>query len=144
MIIFGKFMVCIKEKYGSTGDCRADKFWQCYLVTIIAYFRITQITAVLSEKLIVMYVMLFLAVLLIVVIGTINHPNRDMDRSELQAAKWAARLCVLMEVMATAASVVLEINSLYISDMSVAIILCASCLLTLDYIGNLSQIVFGE
>ena len=57
--------------------------------------------------------------------GTINHPNMDMDKNELRGSKKAARLLVLMEVMIIAALVYLKANTLYIGYMSMAIILCA-------------------
>ena len=69
--------------------------------------------------------MLFLAIILIYVIGTINHPNVDMNKSELQESKKAARLIVIMEVMIIAVLVYLKADILYIGYMSVAIILCA-------------------
>ena len=72
-----------------------------------------------------MYAMLFLAMLLICIMGTINHPNMDMSKSDLRESKKAARLMVLMEVMILAALVYLKADLLYIGYMSVAIILCA-------------------
>ena len=69
--------------------------------------------------------MLFLAIILIYIMGTINHPNMDMDKSELQESKKAARLVVLMEVMIIAVLVYLKADILYIGYMSVAVILCA-------------------
>ena len=48
-----------------------------------------------------------------------------MSKSELQESKKAARLIVLMEVMIIAVLAYLKAEVLYISYMSVAIILCA-------------------
>ena len=72
--------------------------------------------------------MLSFAVLVIGVIGTVNHPNMDMDKDELQESKKAARLCVLLEAAVIAALIALKINDLYVSYMSLAVILCASLL----------------
>ncbi len=72
-----------------------------------------------------MYAMLFLAIVLICIVGTINHPNMDMSKNELQESKKAARLIVLMEVMVIIFSIYFKVNILYIGYMSVAIILCA-------------------
>ena len=49
----------------------------------------------------------------------------DMNKSELQESKKAARLIVIMEVMIIAVLVYLKADILYIGYMSVAIILCA-------------------
>ena len=72
-----------------------------------------------------MYGMLLLAVLVIEVIGTVNHPNIDMSKGELQENKKSARLLVLMETAVIVLLIVLEINQLYVSYMSIAIILCS-------------------
>jgi len=124
-IIFLVFFLSLRKR---TGGYHADKFWQCYLVTVIIYISIIQAATVLSETPIAVYVMLSLAVLVIGVIGTVNHPNMDMDKDELQEAKKAARLCVLMEASVIVALIALKINELYVSYMSLAVILCASLL----------------
>ena len=73
----------------------------------------------------VMYGLLFLAMFLICVMGTINHPNIDMSKSELKESKKAARLMVLMEALVLVALAYLKVDILYIGYMSVAVILCA-------------------
>lgn len=133
-LVFNQFMptICFLVFFLSlrkrTGGYHADKFWQCYLVTVIIYVAIIQAAAVFSENPVAEYVMLAFAVLVIGVIGTVNHPNMDMDRDELRESKKAARLCVLMETSVIVALTALEINGLYVSYMSLAVILCASLL----------------
>lgn len=122
------FMVFFFSLRKRTGGYHADKFWQCYLVTVILYIAIIQAATVLSQNPIAVYVMLSFAVLVIGVIGTVNHPNMDMDKDELQESKKAARLCVLLEAAVIAALIALKINDLYVSYMSLAVILCASLL----------------
>ena len=121
-VIFLIFFLSLRKR---TGGYHADKFWQCYLATIITYIGIIKIAAVLSEKTYFMYGMLLLAVLVIEVIGTVNHPNIDMSKGELQENKKSARLLVLMETAVIVLLIVLEINQLYVSYMSIAIILCS-------------------
>ena len=75
-IIFLVFFLSLRKR---TGGYHADKFWQCYLATIITYIGIIQVAAILSEKSYIMCVTLFFAVLIIEIIGTVNHPNNDMD-----------------------------------------------------------------
>lgn len=72
-----------------------------------------------------MYSMLFIAVLVIEVIGTVNHPNIDMDKSEFQESQKSARLLVLIETTVIILLVILGINQIYVSYMSIAIILCS-------------------
>ncbi len=123
-IIFLVFFLSLRKR---TGGYHADKFWQCYLVTIITYIGVIQVAAVFSKKTsVAMYVLLILAVLVIEAIGTVNHPNIDLDKGELRESKRAARLLVLMEAAIIAALVALGVNQLYVSYMSIAIILCSS------------------
>lgn len=121
-ICFIMFFLFLRKR---TGGFHADKFWQCYLETVIFYIAIMQIVPILCRDQAVMYAMLFLAIVLICIMGTINHPNMDMSKSELQESKKAARLAVLLEVMIIAVLVYLKADILYICYMSVAVILCA-------------------
>ncbi len=119
------FMVFFFSLRKRTGGFHANKFWQCYLGTVITYIVVIQVVPVLCINQTIMYGMLFFAIILICIIGTINHPNIDMNKSELQESKKAARLIVLMEVIIIAVLVYLKADIMYISYMSVAIILCA-------------------
>lgn len=121
-ICFVVFFLSLRKR---TGGFHANKFWQCYLETAIVYIAIIQSVPILCRNQDVMYTMLFLAIVLICIVGTINHPNMDMSKSELQESKKAARLIVLMEVMVIIFSIYFKVNILYIGYMSVAIILCA-------------------
>ena len=121
-ICFIVFFLSLRKR---TGGFHAEKFWQCYLGTVMFYVVIMQIVPILCRNPATMYAMLFLAIILICVMGTINHPNIDMNKSELQESKKAARLVVLIEVMIIAVLVYLEADILYIGYMSVAVILCA-------------------
>ncbi len=121
-ICFIVFFISLRKR---TGGFHANEFWQCYLGTVITYIVVMQIVPMLCINPTIMYGMLFFAITLICIIGTINHPNIDMSKSELQESKKAARLVVLMEVMIIAVLVYLKADILYIGYMSVAIILCA-------------------
>lgn len=121
-ICFIVFFLSLRRR---TGGFHAEKFWQCYLETVIIYSAIMQIVPLFCRKPTVMYAILLLAMILICIMGTINHPNMDMSKSQLQESKKAARLPVLMEVMIIAVLVYLKVNLLYIGYMSVAVILCA-------------------
>lgn len=120
-IIFLIFFLSLRKR---TGGYHADKFWECYLATVIIYIGIIWMATVLSQSFI-SYAILFFAVLNIEIIGTVNHPNIDMDKGELQENKKSARLLVLLEAAAIILSITLRINQLYISYMSIAIILCS-------------------
>lgn len=121
-VCFLCFFLSLRKR---TGGYHADKFWKCYLGTAVTFIAVIEITKVLSEKPIIMYGLLLCSVILIEVIGTVNHPNMDMDVHELQESKKAARLVVLLEAMVIVSFIFLRIESVYIGYMSIAIILCA-------------------
>jgi Membrane protein putatively involved in post-translational modification of the autoinducing quorum-sensing peptide len=122
-VAFLVFFLSLRKR---TGGYHADKFWQCYLLTIITYIGVVQVAAVFSEKSYIMYVLLLCAVLTVEVIGTVNHPNMDLDENELREIKKAARLLVLIEAGVIVALTALKMNQLYVSYMSIAIILCSA------------------
>ena len=130
-LLFRQFLptICVMVFFFSlrkrTGGFHANKFWQCYLGTVITYIAVIQVVPVLCIKQTIMYGMLLFAIILICIMGTINHPNMDMSKSELQESKKAARLVVLMEVMIIAVLAYLKADILYMGYMSVAVILCA-------------------
>lgn len=121
-ICFLVFFLSLRKR---TGGFHADKFWQCYLGTVITYIVVMLVVPMLCMNQTIMYGMLLLAIVLIFIMGTINHPNVDMNKSELKESKRAAKLIVLMEVMVIAVLIYLKANILYIGYMSSAIILCA-------------------
>lgn len=122
-VVFLVFFLSLRKR---TGGYHADKFWQCYLLTIITYIGVVQAASMLSKNPQIMCILLFLAVIIVEVIGTVNHPNMDLDKDEMRATKKAARLLVLIEVGIIAIFAVLKLNQLYVSYMSIAIILCSS------------------
>lgn len=119
------FMIFFFSLRRRTGGFHANKFWQCYLWTVITYIVVMKVVPVLCINQAIMYEILFLAIILICIMGTINHPNIDMSKSELQKSKKAARLIVFIELMIIAVLSYLKANILYIGYMSVAIVLCA-------------------
>lgn len=121
-VAFLTFFLSLRKR---TGGYHADKFWQCYLLTIITYIGVIRVAPVLSENPHIMYILLFFAVLVIEVIGTVNHPNIDFDERELRETKKAARLLVLIEIGIISVLIVLKLNQLFVSYMSIAIIMCS-------------------
>ena len=121
-VVFLTFFLSLRKR---TGGYHADKFWQCYLLTIITYIGVVRVAPALSENPHMMYILLFFAVLVIEVFGTVNHPNINLDKNELRETKKAARLLVLIEIGIIAVLIMLKMNQLYVSYMSIAIIMCS-------------------
>lgn len=125
-ICFLFFFLSLRKR---TGGYHLGKFWQCYFGTAILYVAVVGFVKLFSEKTIILYIILFCSAVLIEVIGTVNHPNMDMDYLELRGAKKAARLTVLLELMVILIFELLKVDRIYINYMSMAIILCAILLL---------------
>lgn len=119
------FLVVFLALRKRTSGYHANNFWQCYLATIITYVVIIHFEDVLSIYKTVLFIALALAVLGIFVIGTVNHPNMEMNQEELRAAKTAARLQILLEIMFIMIWSAFGVNEQCVRYMSIAIILCA-------------------
>lgn len=74
------------------------------------------------------YVLLVCSIIMIFLIGTVNHPNMAMDCYELQESKKAARYTLGLECIILFAAIALNINKMCICYISLAIILCATLL----------------
>lgn len=121
-ICFLIFFLSLRKR---TGGFHADKFWQCYLGTAMTYMVVMKTVPFLCINQAVMYGMLVVSIILICIMGTINHPNINMDKDELRESKKAARLLSLVEVAIIFFLAYLKADILYISYMSFAVILCA-------------------
>lgn len=124
-LFFLGFFLCLRKR---TGGYHASSFCRCYGYTILTYVLITFISPVAMEYSYITYGLVILSVILILVLGTINHPNINLDDHELKESKKAARLFVILETMILLSAVLLGINKIYISYMSISIILCAALL----------------
>lgn len=80
----------------------------------------------LLERSAILYVLLFLAVLVIEVIETVNHPNINFNEIKFRKTKKLAGFLVLLEIGVIASLTVFNIEQLYINYMSIANILCSS------------------
>ena len=119
------FLVFFFSLRKRTGGYHAEKFWQCYLATVLTYFVVMRIAAPLSGSPIAMCILLGCSIIFIELIGTVNHPNVDMDIYEFRESQRAARTLVLLEGGIILMLIIMGFDILYVSYMSIAIILCA-------------------
>ena len=110
------FLVFFLELRKRTGGYHLDKFYRCYLASIVSYLVIVIIAIVL------------LAITGIGLIGTANHPNMHMTSDELMESKKSARTIVLLEGCIILGCVLLDADMVYVSYMAIAVILCAALL----------------
>lgn len=122
MILFLSFFMALRKR---TGGFHANSFWQCYLGTLAISVVIIFVCPILVNYINAIYVLLICSGMLICLIGTVNHPNMEMDCVELQESKRAARNLLALECMILVAAIILDMYKIYVCYMSVAIILCA-------------------
>lgn len=70
-----------------TGGYHLDKFYRCYLASIVSYLVIVIISEKLSEHPQWLFAIVLLAITGIGLIGTANHPNMHMTSDELMESK---------------------------------------------------------
>ena len=121
-VLFLLFFFSLRKR---TGGYHASKFWICYIESNILYLGVAFLCQVLAENEKVMYGLLALAASIIGYIGTVNHPNMDMNEKEVQESKFMARCILLIELMLILALTYLKADKTVLSFMSAAIILCA-------------------
>lgn len=121
-LFFLMFFLALRKR---TGGYHLNKFYQCYLATIASYLLILFISASLADYPKLLFGILLLAIGVIGIIGTVNHPNMHMDSEELTESKSAARIIVLLEGSIICCCVLLGADMVFISYMAIAVILCA-------------------
>ena len=122
------FLVFFLELRKRTGGYHLDKYYKCYLATVVSYLVIVIISARLSEHPQWLFAILVIAITGIGLIGTVNHPNMHMTSEELMESKKSARTIVLLEGCIILGCVLLDADMVYISYMAIAVILCAALL----------------
>lgn len=122
MFLFLGFFLTLRKR---TGGFHANSFLQCYIGSLIISVATIFLCSVVEYNMGVLYAMLFCAIVMIVVVGTINHPDLALDEYELHESKRAARNMLCLESMILFAAITLDIRHIYICYMSMAIILCA-------------------
>ena len=122
------FLVFFLELRKKTGGYHLDKFYRCYLASIVSYLVIVIISEKLSEYPQWLFAIVLLAITGIGLIGTANHPNMHMTSDELMESKKSARTIVLLEGCIILGCVLLDADMVYVSYMAIAVILCAALL----------------
>lgn len=111
-----------------TGGYHLDKFYQCYLASVLSYLVILGIsTSLVGYPQLILGILLF-AMSVIGIIGTVNHPNMHMDSAQLAESKKEARIILLLEGSIIYCCVLLGGDLIFISYMAIAVILCAALL----------------
>lgn len=130
------FLVCFMPLRKRTGGFHADKFWKCYFGTLAIYIVIICICPILAYHMNIIYMLLVVSIFLIGVMGTINHPNMEMDCYELHKSKQSARYILGLESIIILMMITLKMREIYLCYMSISIILCAILMCIAKKIGQ--------
>lgn len=125
-LIFLIFFLSLRKR---TSGYHANTFLQCYFGTIGTYMLIVFTDDFLVRSFRILDVFLIVSIAIIWAIGTINHPNMNMNFYELQESKKAARLVLILESGIIYFSIFVGVNLIIISYMAISIILCTALLL---------------
>lgn len=121
-MLFLIFFLALRKR---TGGYHLDKFYQCYLSTIVSYLIILVINLKMESYYNYLLGILLLAIGAIVAIGTVNHPNMHMNSKELAESKSAARAVAFLEGGIICCNVLIGADIIFIGYMAMAVILCA-------------------
>lgn len=119
------FLVCFLSLRKRTGGYHAPTFLMCYCGTILLYLLITKVSGMAAEHMRAVLILLAIAIGVILLIGTVNHPNMHMNAEELSESKKASRRTALLEGGIIFLAVWIQSDKLIIIYMSLAVILCA-------------------
>lgn len=124
------FLVCLFAIKKRSGGFHAKKFGICFLVTVSTYIGFVIFLMPIMEKEIkVTYIVLAIAMVVLEMIGAVNHQNMNWSVEEYKESKNAARMVVAMEGMVIVCLIYLDANKEIIVFMAFAVILSAILLL---------------
>lgn len=121
-LIFLFFFLVLRSR---TGGFHADSFMKCFIGTIMTYLVVFFCASLFTQYMELLIGLLLIAICIIEIIGTINHPNMDMSKPELDKSKKNARVITLIEGGVIFCTWKLVGNDLTIYYMSMGVIICA-------------------
>lgn len=95
-VIFMVFFFALRKR---TGGFHASTFIGCYTLSLLSFYMLTIVDDYCLTHLIVLQLITFVAATIILINGTINHPNMHMSKGELDESKRKARYVVVAEVI---------------------------------------------
>ncbi len=121
-ILFLVFFFTLRAR---TGGYHAPKFWQCYVGTISTYILILWISPILVQNIYLVLGLFVISCIVILCIGTVNHPNMDLEENEVSELRKASKYVLLCEIIVIGLCWYISVDVNCIAYMSIAVILCA-------------------
>lgn len=119
-----------------TGGYHAETFFGCFLSTVIIYIGLVPVCRIFLQYPMLRWMMLIVTCCVIFVIGGVNHPNMNMDKEEFESAKNSARLALILEIMIIGFFKWLHTAEIFVTYLSVAVLLCGILLCVAKMIGQ--------
>lgn len=125
------FLIFFLELRKRTGGYHAKTFLRCFMIsnTIIYVFIKVLYPILMGQKMEFIFAGVTITSVIIFKIGTVNHPNWNLNHVEYMQMRSVARKTVLLEYLVILTIMVFGGNRSYIILMVFAIILCALTLL---------------
>ena len=108
-----------------SGGFHCTEFWQCYVLSTIIFWGMVLLEPYMRNYQITMNIMTLTSAAVVVDIGTVNHPNMAYETKELRYSSKLTRIIVVSEVFILGLLQIIGVGRVYISYMSLSIILCA-------------------
>lgn len=124
------FLIFFSNLRKYTGGYHAGSFFECMGLSVIVY----ETYVIFFYPLIInlnylKYFLLGVSLVVVLILGTVNHPNMQLDEIELSLCKKAARKMAVVEVIVIIISCFLGVDNSCISFMNFGFCLCAIMLL---------------
>lgn len=119
------FLISFLALRRRTGGFHMKTFKACYVATIGTFIGVLLVKNIMYTYSKLLLVFTCIAASYLLIVGTMNHPNIDMDKIELLASKKCARMVCIIELLMIIVGMQIR-NFEEISIMiSLAIILCS-------------------
>ena len=125
-VVFAAFFLALRTY---TGGYHAGKFIVCFIESTGMMLMVLCFGDLLIPYAGAVIILLIISIIVIMINGTVNHPNMNYDYSELKEASKGARYVLLIEVFIIAALGLIGASGSYLVYMSLGVILCAISLL---------------
>ncbi|MCR5203005.1 MAG: accessory gene regulator B family protein [Lachnospiraceae bacterium] len=131
LIETGLFLICFLALRKYSGGFHCEREISCYFLTILSYvgILITYTFINKNESWIIITILVAISFIMILAIGTVNHPNLRLDEDELCASRNRARLIAILICLSLIIAEKVGIHCRFLLFPGFSIILCAISLM---------------
>ncbi|MDE6434816.1 MAG: accessory gene regulator B family protein [Lachnospiraceae bacterium] len=123
------FCFCFFSLRYRTGGFHLPTFAYCYIGSLVLYGVVCFCCAILKQYNLILFGATLLSSLCIIVLGTVNHPNMNMTKDELNAARSSSKWMLSLELLIIAFMLWMQVGYDFIAYSCSGIILCALLLI---------------